>query len=39
MPIGLHFMANWAQGTLLGFGVSGNEETSLLKPVFHNAPQ
>ena len=39
MPIGLHFMANWVQGTLLGFGVSGNEETSLLKPVFHNAPQ
>ena len=39
MPIGLHFMANLMQGTLLGFGVSGNEETSLLKPVFHNAPQ
>ena len=39
MPIGLHFMANWVQGTLLGFGVSGNEETSLLKPIFHNAPQ
>ena len=39
MPIGLHFMANWVQGTLLGFGVSGNEETSLLKPVFHNASQ
>ena len=39
MPIGLHFMANWVQGTLFGFGVSGNEETSLLKPIFHNAPQ
>ena len=39
MPIGLHFMANWVQGTLLGFGVSGNEETSLLKPIFYNAPQ
>lgn len=39
MPMGLHFMANWVQGTLLGFGVSGNEETSLLKPVFHNASQ
>lgn len=39
MPIGLHFMANWVQGTLLGFGVSGNDETSLLKPIFHNAPQ
>lgn len=39
MPIGFHFMANWVQGTLLGFGVSGNEEISLLKPVFHNASQ
>ena len=39
MPIGLHFMANWVQGTLLGFGVSGNEETSLLKPIFNNAPE
>lgn len=39
IPIGLHFMANWVQGTLLGFGVSGNEETSLLKPIFNSAPQ
>ena len=39
MPIGLHFMANWVQGTLLGFGVSGNKETSLLKPIFSHAPQ
>ncbi len=39
MPIGLHFMANCVQGTLLGFGVSGNKEISLLKPLFHNAPQ
>ncbi len=39
MPIGLHFMANWVQGSLLGFGVSGNEQTSLLKPIFNNAPQ
>ncbi|MCG7754335.1 hypothetical protein [Flavihumibacter cheonanensis] len=29
-------MANWVQGTLLGFGVSGNEQVSLLKPVFTN---
>lgn len=34
MPIAIHFMANWVQGTLLGFGVSGNEQVSLLKPVF-----
>ena len=38
-PIAFHFMANWVQGTLLGFGVSGNEQASLLKPVFNNAPE
>lgn len=36
MPIAFHFMANWVQGTLLGFGVSGNDQVSLLKPVFTN---
>ena len=39
MPVALHFMANWVQGTLFGFGVSGNEETSFLKPVFNETPQ
>jgi uncharacterized protein len=39
MPIALHFMANWVQGTLLGFGVSGNEQASLMKPSFGDAPQ
>ena len=39
MPIGIHFMANWVQGTVLGFGVSGNVETSILKPIFNKAPQ
>lgn len=39
MPIGLHFMANWIQGTVLGFGVSGHNEYSLLKPVFKTAPE
>ena len=34
MPIGMHFMANLMQGTILGFGVSGNDEVSFLKPVF-----
>jgi membrane protease YdiL (CAAX protease family) len=35
MPIGLHFMANFIQGTVLGFGVSGgSNESSLLKPIF-----
>ncbi|WP_428224084.1 lysostaphin resistance A-like protein [Flavobacterium sp.] len=30
MPIGLHFMANFTQGTLLGFGVSGSKDPSFL---------
>ncbi len=38
MPIAFHFMANWVQGTLLGFGVSGTEQSSLLNPVLTNAP-
>ncbi|WP_207494868.1 CPBP family intramembrane glutamic endopeptidase [Aridibaculum aurantiacum] len=39
MPIAMHFMANWVQGTLLGFGVSGNEQARLMKPSFGDAPQ
>jgi len=38
MPIGLHWMANWMQGSLLGFGVSGNGQSGLLKPIFGEAP-
>jgi membrane protease YdiL (CAAX protease family) len=38
MPIGLHFMANWMQGVMLGFGVSGNKEESLLQPLFDDEP-
>lgn len=38
LPLGLHFMANFTQGTILGFGVSGNTDPSLLKPIFDNAP-
>ena len=38
MPLGLHFMANFMQGTILGFGVSGNEEQSLFKAVFEQCP-
>lgn len=34
MPLGLHFMANWVQGGILGLGVSGTEQTGLLKPIF-----
>jgi len=37
MPIGMHFMANWVQGVLLGFGVSGNEHVGFLKPIFNSA--
>ena len=38
MPLGLHFMANFMQGTILGFGVSGNKEQSLFKAVFEQCP-
>lgn len=32
-PIGLHFMANLMQGTILGFGVSGTAEQGIFSPV------
>ncbi len=38
MPLGLHFMANYTQGTLLGFGVSGDKDPSLFKPIFNRTP-
>ena len=38
MPLGLHFMANLVQGGLLGFGVSGTDQSGLLKPVFSEVP-
>jgi hypothetical protein len=31
-------MANWMQGGILGFGVSGTQQLSLLKPVIGEAP-
>jgi hypothetical protein len=37
MPLGLHWMANWMQGDILGFGVSGTEQVGLLNPVFGEA--
>lgn len=38
LPIGLHFMANFTQGPLLGFGVSGSEQTGLLSPQLGPGP-
>jgi uncharacterized protein len=38
MPLGLHWMANWMQGSILGFGVSGSQQLGLLNPVFGEAP-
>ncbi len=38
MPLGIHFMANFIQGGLLGFGVSGTDQSGLLSPVFSKAP-
>lgn len=38
LPIGVHLGWNWAQGSLLGFGVSGMELDGVLRPVFHARP-
>lgn len=38
MPIGLHFMANFMQGTILGFGVSGEKEQRLFTPIAEKGP-
>lgn len=38
MPLGLHFMANFVQGTVLGFGVSGEQEPGLFKAISENCP-
>lgn len=38
MPLGLHFMANFIQGSVLGFGVSGTEQSGLLIPTFGEIP-
>ena len=40
LPIGVHLGWNWAQGSLLGFGVSGTTEAKgLWTPVFHGKPE
>lgn len=38
LPLGLHFGANVMQGPVLGFGVSGDQEASLVVPAFQRAP-
>jgi len=38
MPIGIHFMANFMQGIILGFGVSGIDGYHILLPVVDDAP-
>ena len=39
LPMGLHLGWNWAQGTLLGFGVSGSSAQGWWTPVFHGRPE
>ena len=38
MPVGLHFMANWMQGSVLGFGVSGSSSPGFMIPQFTGGP-
>ncbi len=38
MPLGIHFMANWVQGSLLGFGVCGTAPSGFSTPVIREAP-
>jgi len=40
LPIGVHLGWNWAQGSLLGFGVSGSTDIKgYWTPVFHGKPE
>ncbi len=40
LPIGVHLGWNWAQGSLLGFGVSGTTDIKgFWSPVFHGKPE
>ena len=38
LPMGVHLGWNWAQGSLLGLGVSGNASRGWLTPLFHARP-
>jgi membrane protease YdiL (CAAX protease family) len=39
LPFGIHLGWNWAQGPLLGFGVSGGQLQGYWKPMFNDMPQ
>jgi len=39
MPVGMHFMANWMQGSVMGFGVSGSSSSGFMTPQFSGGPQ
>jgi membrane protease YdiL (CAAX protease family) len=39
MPLGMHFAANFTQGTVLGFGVSGSSDGGVLVPVLGRSPK
>lgn len=39
LPIGIHFGWNWAQGSLLGFDVSGLNQAGWLLPEMRGKPQ
>jgi len=39
MPFGIHLGWNWAQGSLLGFGVSGHKPQGFWTPVYNDLPQ
>lgn len=39
LPVGIHLGWNWAQGYLLGFGVSGTDHSGWFQPVFQDKAQ
>lgn len=38
IPLALHMMANFVQGSILGFGVSGHNESGLMQPILGTNP-